>query len=101
MSTLAPSNPDIVLRSPVTPLASGIDYTARLNQQELDLLFCVRLVFYTLGDDKHLPGSNMNGTIPKIDSQIALDHDERFIGLQVIVPDEIALQLHDLELIVV
>ena len=43
----------------------------------------------------------MDRAVAKIDPQIAFDHDECLIGLLVVVPDEVALQLHDLELIVV
>src|ERR1043166_7767370 len=43
----------------------------------------------------------MHRAIAKIDPQFALDDEERLIGLLVIMPDEVALQLHDFELVVV
>ena len=43
----------------------------------------------------------MYGTITKIDPQNALQDDECFVRILVIVPNEISLLPHDLELIVV
>src|ERR1051326_3627275 len=43
----------------------------------------------------------MHRAIAKIDPQLALADKERFVGLLVIMPDEVALQLHDFELVVV
>jgi hypothetical protein len=37
----------------------------------------------------------------KIDPQLAVEHDEGLIGILVVMPDEIALQTHDLELVIV
>jgi hypothetical protein len=73
----------------------------RFDEQQLDLPFRVRLVLHTLGNDEHLPRRHMDRAVAKIDPQIAVDHDERLIGIRVVMPNEIALQPHDLELIVV
>src|SRR6476660_3031977 len=43
----------------------------------------------------------MNSTVTEIYPQIAIYHDERLVRVAVFVPEELALQLHDLELIVV
>jgi hypothetical protein len=43
----------------------------------------------------------MDRAIPKIDPQITFHHDERLIGIFVVVPNKVTLQLHDLELVVV
>jgi hypothetical protein len=43
----------------------------------------------------------MDRAIPKIDSQITFHHDERLISILVVMPNEVSLQLHDLELVVV
>ena len=47
----------------------------------------------TLWYDEHFPRRNMNRAIAKIDPQIAFYHDERLIGLFMVVPNKIALQL--------
>src|SRR5271165_5688143 len=38
---------------------------------------------------------------PKIDSQITFDHDECLIGVLMVVPNEVTLHFHDLELIII
>ena len=53
------------------------------------------------GNHKHFARCNVNDAIAKINAQIALDHDESLIGVLMVVPDKIAPQLHDFELIVV
>src|SRR5262249_9713346 len=65
------------------------------------LVFGVRLVLYALRDDEHLARRQPDRTIAKIDPQSALEDDERLIRVLVIVPNEVALQPHELELVVV
>src|ERR1700722_3479818 len=59
------------------------------------------LVCGALGNDKLFARRHVDCAVAKIDSQIALQHDERLVGVLVIVPDEGALELHDLELVIV
>src|SRR5262245_66131844 len=80
---------------------AGIKYPTRLDQQQLDLVFGVRLVLYVLRDNEHLARRQLDRTIAKIDPQNALEDDERLIRMLVIVPNEVALQPHELELVVV
>ena len=42
---------------------AGIEYAARLDQQQLDLVFRVRLVLHTLRDDEHLARRQLDDTI--------------------------------------
>jgi hypothetical protein len=43
----------------------------------------------------------LDRAVAKIDPQNAVENNERLIGVFVIMPDKVALQLHDLELVVV
>src|SRR5215469_18341919 len=43
----------------------------------------------------------MHRAIAEIDPQIPFDHDESLVSVFVIMPDEVALQLHNLELVIV
>jgi hypothetical protein len=95
------SNPNIVLGRPFTTFVPCIEHPARFNQEQLDLLFREGLVLDALWDHEHLPRRNMGRAIPKIDPEITFYHDERLIGIFMIVPNEVTLQLHDLELIVI
>jgi hypothetical protein len=47
----------------------------------------------------HLPYRSL--IPPKIDPQNAFNHDERLIGVRMMVPNEVASQLDGLELIVI
>ena len=87
-----PSNPHVVLGSARTTLLSRIQHASRFNQEQLNFLFCVGFVLDTLWNHEHLSGRHMDRSITKIDSQIAVYHDERLIGIFVVVPDEVALQ---------
>src|SRR5260370_5207615 len=51
-------------------------FRSRFNQQQLDFVFCVRLVLHAFRNHKHLPARNVNGTVAKIDPQIAVDRSE-------------------------
>ncbi|AKZ63827.1 hypothetical protein F506_15175 [Herbaspirillum hiltneri N3] len=54
-----------------------------------------------LGDHEHLAGLEMHCAVAKVDAQRAVEHDEDFVGVGVVVPDELALYLGQLELVVV
>src|ERR1700730_6481517 len=97
----AASNPDVVVGSPITPRMSGIEHAPRLDQQQFDLVFRVRLVLDAPGHDEHLTCRDMDGAIAKVDPQVAFDHDERLVGILMVMPDKVSLRLHDLELIVI
>jgi hypothetical protein len=82
----AESNPNVVLRGSFAAHLPGIENPARLNQQQFDLVFRIRFVLDALRYDEHFAAQHMDGTIAKIDSQIAVDDDKRFIGVLVLVP---------------
>jgi len=63
-STVAPSNPHIVLRRTAAALFAGIEDPARLDQQQLDLVFGIRLVFDSLGDDEHFAAATLSAVVP-------------------------------------
>jgi hypothetical protein len=58
-------------------------------------------MFHASGDDEHFAGLQVNGAIPEVDPQMAVDDNEGLIGLRVIVPDKVAVQANQLELIIV
>ena len=53
------------------------------------------------GNHVHLTGVERDGAIFKLDVHAALNDDEHFVGVTVVVPDEFALNFHQFELIVV
>jgi hypothetical protein len=64
-------------------------------------VFGIGLVFDALPDDEHFARRQLDRSVAKINQQNPLQHDEGLIGILVIVPNEVALELHDLELVVV
>src|SRR5262249_13636979 len=78
-----------------------VEDPARLDQQQFDLTLGTGLVLDSLRDDEHLACRNKNRTVAKIDPQNAVQDDERLVRVLVIMPDEVALQPDDLELVVV
>ena len=52
-------------------------------------MFRVGLVLDALWHDEHLPRRDLDRTVPKIDPQIAFHHNERFISVFVVVPNEV------------
>src|SRR5271169_4359039 len=95
------SYPNIVFGGPFTALMAGVYHPARFDQQQLHLAFRVRLVFDAFRNDEHFSLRNLDCTVAEIDAQVAVDYDERFIGILVIMPYEVALEIHELELIIV
>lgn len=61
----------------------------------------IRLVLNAFGSNEHLPDRNVDRAIAKIDPQIAFDYQERLVGIFVVMPYKIALQLHHFELIII
>jgi len=65
------------------------------------LLFGSRDVFDSLLDDKHFALFNRDLAVAEPDLHFALDDDERLIGVVVLMPDKVTLELDQLELVVV
>src|ERR1051326_8354761 len=98
---LLPSNPEVIRGRAFAALVARVEHAARLDQQQFDLPFRIGLAFYAFRNDEHFTRRHMHRAVAKIDPQLALDDQERLVGLLVIVPDEVALQLDDFELVVV
>jgi hypothetical protein len=101
MTIMLSSNPDVILGCTAAALMARVKDSTRFDQQQLDLVFGIRLVFDAFRDDEHFARRYADCAIAKIDPQNTLQHDEGLIRVLVIVPDEVALQFHDLELVIV
>jgi hypothetical protein len=95
------SDPDIVIRGTLAVRIAGVAHAARLDQQQPDFAFGIRLVLDALRDDVHFARRDVHSAVTKIDAQDAVDHDESLIGIFVLVSNEIASQFDDLELVVI
>ena len=61
----------------------------------------VGLVLDPLRDNVQLACGKFDRAISKVDSEFPVDDNKRFVGIVVTMPDKVALQFDDLELIVV
>jgi hypothetical protein len=95
------SDPNVVRGGARAARGAGIEHAARLDQQQFDLAVRKRLVLHAFGHNVHLAGAEIDASIPKIDAQPSLDDYEGLVGVLMIVPNEVAVDLDDLELVVV
>ncbi len=58
-------------------------------------------MFDAPGDDVHFAGGEGNGLVAEFQGHFAIQNDEDFVGVGVGMPDEFALDLGELELVVV
>src|SRR5690348_7713470 len=58
-------------------------------------------MLHAFGNDVHFPGSERDGLVPELERHGALENDEDFVGVRVRMPDKLALQLDELELVVI
>ena len=50
---------------------------------------------------KHLTRGEIDGTLSEVDAELTFENDERLVGVLVVMPDEVAFDSYDFELIVV
>src|SRR3569833_438039 len=95
------SNPYVIGCGPISSLFTCVGCPARLDQEKLHLSFRIRLVFDPLGHDEHFSRRHSDLTVAEIQAQRAVQDQESLIGVLMMVPDKIAFEFGDLELIVV
>lgn len=59
------------------------------------------LVFHAPGDHGHFARAQVDVAVAQVDAQLACQHDEGLVGVGMGMPDELAVQLDQLELVVV
>ena len=82
-------------------LVAGVHDATGLHQHQVGFFLRARLVLHALGDDCHVARPQVDVAVAQFDPEPAADDDERFVGVRMAVPDEIALHLDHLELVVV
>src|SRR5690348_14817720 len=97
----APSDPDVIGCRALATLVARVGDTPWLYQQQLHLSFGAGLVPGPLGLDEHLARSESHCAVLEVDSQRSLEDDESLVGILMVVPDEVTVDPHDLELVVI
>lgn len=96
-----PLHPDIVFRAERTARIAGIFDALRFDDERLALPIGPRSVLHPLGYNKHLPRSDLNTAVSKVDMQDPAEHNEHLVGIAVLMPNELASRLEELELVLV
>ena len=94
-------DPNIIGRSEVTFCIACIHDTTGFNEQHLAFIFSAGLVFHPFGNHIHVTFIQFDGLVLELDLHLAFDDDENFIGIFVMMPDEISLNLDQFKLIIV
>src|SRR5687767_11077739 len=97
----APLYPDIVLRRECATSLASVYNTARLDKQRMAFTCGASDMFDALWHNEHFPGLERDGPVLETDLHLAVQHQEDLVGVFMIMPDELALQFHELELVVV
>ena len=82
----------------------GAPYAAAVSSGTAGLHLCMRLAGVGPGVGGPVRGvldEQVHRAVAKVDAQPAFDDDERLVGVLMVVPNKITLQLHDLELVLI
>ncbi len=83
------SDPDVVLRRPFAAFVARIQYASGFDQQQFHFLLGAGFVLDPFRYDVHFTGIHQHVTIAKVDAQLAVQDDERLVGVEVVMPDEV------------
>ena len=95
------SDPDVVRRGQAAARGACVDNPARLDDQGVTFRCGTCDVFNTLWHHKHFPLLQGDVPITESDLHLAGDNEEDLVGSVMRVPDEVALDLDQLELDVI
>jgi hypothetical protein len=86
---------------PRTACVPRVRSASRLNQQDVRLVIRPGAVLNAARHDVHVPLTQLDVAIAELDGQAPLEDEEELVGLVVLVPDELSLDLDDLDVVVV
>lgn len=89
------------MRSSIAGLVSGVSHASWFDQQQFDLTVSKWLVLNSLRHYKHLTGGEIDGAVSEVNAELTFENDERLVRVLVIMPDEVAFESCELELVVV
>jgi hypothetical protein len=80
---------------------AGVDDRARLEQKHRGFGIGLRTVLDTAGDDEELPRPEHHIAVSQLNGELSVEDQEELVGVGVPVPGELALELHDPDVVVV
>jgi hypothetical protein len=94
-------DPDIVWDRASPAVLAGVNYTARFNEHDFAFSRCEGLVLYALWNHKHFSRFELYAVTTELNSHFALEDNEYLVCMSVAVPDKLALNLRQFELVIV
>ena len=74
-------------------LVAGVDDTARFHKEDVNFILGKGLVLHSFGDDEEFAGVEVHGTLVEIDAEMAFKDQESLVGVFVMMPDEVTVEL--------
>jgi hypothetical protein len=76
---------------------AGVRRAGWFNEQDVRFLFGHGAMFDVPGHYEHLAGAQGDAAVPHLNGQAALEYEEEVVGVVVLVPDKLAFDLDDHE----
>ena len=76
---------------------AGVPCLGGLEQQNVRLALRDGLVLDAARDDIELALVEVDALLPKLDREVAVEHEEQLVGLVVVVPDELAVEFGEFD----
>ena len=80
---------------------AGVDGVARLDDQDVGLVLRSRAVLHASRHDEELALVQHDVSVSELEREPPFEYEEELVRLVVLVPDELALDLSDVDLVVV
>lgn len=94
-------HPFQIFDSQIAARIAGVERADGFDHQDVAFVFGHRFVLDAFGHYQHFALFERGRTFTKRDLHLAVDDDENFIGFGVTVPDELALDLGNFEVVIV
>jgi hypothetical protein len=94
-------DPSVCWGGPVAAGVAGIYRPSGFHEHGTAFTLCRGFVFCSLRDDEHLPFLDGHIAIPEVNGHFPVQYDEHLIGVFVVMPNKLPLELDQLEVIVV
>jgi hypothetical protein len=91
----------VVWRGALTPRISGVDHADGFDEHRVHLAISDWAVLDTSRHHEQLTWAQSHIAVAQLDGQFTVDDEEQFVGVVMGVPDELALDFHDFDLVVV
>jgi hypothetical protein len=94
-------NPDLVQPGQFAASVAGVERAGRFDQEDAAFIFSNRFMLDAFRHDVHFTFVEADDVIAQVDLHRSSDEDEDFVGFGVGMPDELALDLGQLEMVIV